>query len=148
MAILQGSFVEDIAVGYPGMEADGELSNIITRTLEAGTVGFGKPVYQGTNDRGVVTTQNANLMGFTIANKTLPVTDARPADTYAAKDSIRVKGRGKIWVTAGAAVQDRQPVYLTAAGAITNVTTGNQAAPGWEFDDTAASGSPVRIVRR
>jgi hypothetical protein len=148
MAVLQGSFVEDIAVGYPGMEADGELSNIITRTLETGTVGFGKAVYQGTKDRTAVVTPSANLLGFTIANKTLPVTADRPADTYAAKDNLRVKNRGKIWVTAGIAVTPRQPVFVTSAGAITNVSSGNTAATGWEFDDTAASGSPVRIVRR
>lgn len=148
MAVLQSSFGEDIQVGYPGMEADGELSNIITRTLESGTVGFGKAVYQGTNDRGAVTTPSANLLGFTIANPSLPVTAARPADTYAAKDSLRVKNRGKIWVTAGAAVTPRQPVFVTAVGAITNVSTGNTAATGWEFDDTAASGALVRIVRR
>lgn len=148
MAVLQNSFGEDIQVGYPGMEADGELSNIITRTLETGTVGFGKAVYQGTADRGAVTTPSANLLGFTIANPGLPVTATRPADTYAAKDSLRVKNRGKIWVLAGAAVNDRDPVFVTNAGAITNVSTGNTAATGWEFDDTAASGSPVRIVRR
>ncbi|PZQ55767.1 MAG: hypothetical protein DI555_07000 [Novosphingobium pentaromativorans] len=148
MAVLQSSFVEDIPVGYPGMEADGELSNIITRTLESGTVGFGKAVYQGTADRGAVTTPSANLLGFTIANKTLPVTADRAADTFVAKDNLRIKNRGKIWVLASVAVTPRQPVYVTSAGAITNVSTGNTAAAGWEFDDTAASGAPVRIVRR
>lgn len=148
MAVLQSSFVEDIPVGYPGMDADGELSSIITRVLESATVGFGKAVYQGTADRGVVTTPSANLLGFTLANKTLPVTDVRPADTFVTKDNLRVKNRGKIWVLAGAAVTPRQPVYVTSAGAITNVSTGNTAATGWEFDDTAASGAPVRIVRR
>lgn len=148
MAVLQSSFAEDIPVGYPGMEADGELSNIITRVLESSTVGFGKAVYQGTNDRGAVTTPSANLLGFTIANKALPVTAARAADTFIQGDNLRVKNRGKIWVTAGAAVADRDPVYVTSAGAITNVSTSNTAATGWEFDDTAASGAPVRIVRR
>lgn len=148
MAVLQNTFGEDIAFGFPGMEADGELSNIITRVLESATCGFGKAVYQGAADRGAVTTPSANLLGFTIANKGLPVTEARPADTFIAKDNLRIKNRGKIWVTAGAAVNDRDPVFVTAAGAITNVSTGNTAATGWEFDDTAASGALVRIVRR
>lgn len=148
MAVLQNSFVEDIPVGYPGMDADGELSSIITRVLESASVGFGKAVYQGTADRGVVTTPSANLLGFTLANKTLPVTSDRAADTFITKDNLRVKNRGKIWVLAGAAVTPRQPVYVTSAGAITNVSSGNTLATGWEFDDTAASGAPVRIVRR
>lgn len=149
MAVLQNTFVEDITVGYPGMEADGELSNIITRTLESASVGFGKAVYRGTADRGAVTTPTTGaLLGFTIANKGLPVTPARAADSYAQGDNLRVKNRGKIWVTAGAAVADGDQVYVTSAGAITNVSTSNIIADGWFFDDTAASGAPVRIVRR
>lgn len=149
MAVLQNNFGEDIATGYAGMEADGELSNIITRSLESATCGFGKAVFRGTNDRGAVTTPAAGkLLGFTIANIGLPVTADRAAETFIAKDNLRIKNRGKIWVTAGAAVADGDPVYLTSAGVITNVETSNIAATGWEFDDTAASGSLVRIVRR
>lgn len=241
MAVLQGTFNEDIAYGFPGMEADGELSSIITRVLESATVGFGKPVFRGANDRGVVTSQTFtgagsaaagnvgtstitasptvgygaragqykilqlttsgtgalavydplgvlvahgvvgtaittipgitsvtvtaggtptagdtffitvtgnDLLGFTLASKGLPVTADRAADTYIANDNVRVKNRGKLWVTAGAAVNDGDAVYLTSAGAITNVSAGNSVATGWQFDDTAASGAPVRIVRR
>lgn len=149
MAVLQNSFGEDIPVGYAGMEADGELSNIITRTLESATCGFGKAVFRGVNDRGAVTTPTeGKLLGFTIANTGLPVTAVRAADTFIAKDNLRIKNRGKIWVLAGAAVADGDPVYVTSAGAITNVEGTNIAATGWEFDDTAASGALARIVRR
>lgn len=149
MAVLQNTFNEDVQVGYPGMEADGELSNIITRTLESASVGFGKAVFRGTADRGTVTTPAAGtLLGFTLSNPSLPVTADRAADTYITKDNLRIKNRGKIWVTAGAAVADGDAVYITSAGVITNVATDNIAATGWEFDDTAASGALVRIVRR
>ena len=149
MAVLQSTFGEDPAVGFPGMEADGELSNIITRTLESASVGFGKAVYRGSDDRGVVTTPAAGtLMGFTIANPSLPVTDARPADSYKQGDTLRVKNRGKIWVLAGEAVTDGAQVYVTSAGAIVDTASSNTIADGWVFDDTAASGAPVRIVRR
>ena len=149
MAVLQSTFVEDIPGGFPGMEADGELSNIITRTLESASCAFGKAVYRGSNDRGAVTTPAAGtLLGFTIANKGLPVTADRAADTFIAKDNLRIKNRGKIWVLAGANVADGDAVYVTSGGVITNVSTSNVAATGWEFDDTATSGSPVRIVRR
>lgn len=149
MAVLQNNFSEDIAYGYPGMEADGELSNIISRTLESATCGFGKAVYRGTNDRGVVTTPAANaLMGFTIANRGLPVTADRPADTFIQGDTLRIKNRGKLWVLAGEAVTDGAQVYVTSAGAIVDTASGNTIADGWFFDDTAASGAVVRIVRR
>ena len=149
MAVLQNSFGEDITVGFPGMDADGDLSNIITRTLESASVGFGKAVFRGTNDRGAVTTPAAGkLLGFTLANPSLPVTADRAADTFITKDHLRINKRGQIWVTAGAAVADCDAVYVTSAGVITNVATDNVAATGWEFDDTAASGAPVRIIRR
>lgn len=148
MAVIQNDFPEEITKGYPGMEADGELSNIITRTLESSSVGFGKAVYQGAGDRGAVTTPSANLLGFTIKNPFLPITSARAADTYAQGDNLRIKNRGKIWVTVASDVTPRAPVYVTGAGAITASSGGNQAATGWEFDDTAKSGAVARIVRR
>lgn len=149
MAVLQSTFGEDITLGFPGMEADGELSNIISRTLESATCGFGKAVYRGTDDRGVVTTPAANtLMGFTIANPSLPVTADRAADSFKLGDTLRIKNRGKIWVTAGEAVTDGAQVYVTSGGAIVDTSTSNTIADGWFFDDTAANGAPVRIVRR
>jgi hypothetical protein len=241
MAVLQSNFGEDITFGYPGMEADGELSNIITRVLESATCGFGKAVFRGANDRGAVTSQTLvgagtaaagnvgtstitasptvgygarigqykilqlvtgatgtlavydplgnlvahgvigtaittipsitsvtvtnggtatagdtfyiavtgnELLGFTIANRSLPVTSDRAADTFIANDNLRIKNRGKIWVLAGANVADGDGVFVTSAGAITNVAAGNLPATGWQFDDTALSGAPVRLVRR
>lgn len=148
MAVIQNNFPDEIVGGFPGMEADGELSNIITRTLESSSVGFGKAVYQGAGDRGAVTTPSANLLGFTIKNPFLPITSARAADTYAKGDNLRIKNRGKIWVTVASDVTPRAPVYVTATGEITATSGGNQAATGWEFDDTAKSGNVARIVRR
>lgn len=149
MGVLQSSFGEDIPVGFPGMEADGELSNIISRTLESTTCGFGKAVYRGTDDRGAVTTPaSGTLMGFTIANPSLPVTADRAADTFKQGDTLRIKNRGKIWVTAGEAVTDGAQVYVTSGGAIVDTSTSNVIADGWFFDDTAANGALVRIVRR
>jgi len=149
MAVLQSTFGEDYPVAYAGMEADGETSNIITRSLESASCAFGKAVYRGSADRGAVTTPAAGtLYGFTIANPGLPVTADRAADTFIAKDNLRIKNRGKIWVNAAVAVADGDPVYVTPAGLITNVATSNVAATGWEFDDTIAAAGLVRIVRR
>lgn len=149
MAVLQNTFAEDAPLGYPGMEADGGLSNILTGTLEgAATCAFGRPVYKGTNDDGVSLTVSANLRGFAIAKKGLPVTSARPADTYAPGDNVAIKERGTIWVTSTTAAAKDAPVYVTSAGAITNVASGNTAAAGWVFDDTISAAGLVRIARR
>jgi hypothetical protein len=147
--VTQSTFSEDIAGGFPGMEADGELSNIISRHLEGETAcAFGRPVYQGTADHGCDLTVDANLIGFAIARKGLPVTADRAADTYAPGDTIPVKERGKIWVTCATAASKNAQVYVTEAGAVTASSGGNTAATGWEFDDTITTGGIVRIVRR
>lgn len=148
---LQSTFVEDIPGGFPGMEADGELSNIISRTLEGDTAcAFGRPVYRGTDDKGVDLTVAANeLMGFALAKKGNVVTADRAADTYAPGDTIPIKERGKIWVTCTTTCADGEQVYITSAGAVSNSSGGgNTAATGWFFEDTLAAPGIVRIVRR
>lgn len=149
MAVVQSTFSEDVAYGYPGMDADGELSNTVSRTLEgASPCPFGRPVYQGTNDRGVTLTVSASLVGFAVAHKGNVVTANRAADTYAPGDTLPVKERGKIWVTSTTAAAKLAQVYVTSAGAITNSSSGNTAATGWLFDDTITAAGLVRIVRR
>jgi hypothetical protein len=149
MAVLQNVFGDDIALGYPGMDADGELSNILSVTLEGATAcAFGRPVYKGTADRGASLTVSANLRGFALAHKGNVVTAARAADVYAPGDTLPVKNRGKIWVTSSVAAAKDDQVYVTSAGVITNVSTSNTIATGWLFDDTIAAAGVVRIVRR
>lgn len=146
---LQSTFSEDIPGGFAGMEADGELSNIISRTLEGSTdCEFGRPVYRGSADKGCTLTVSANLYGFAIAQKGLPLTADRPADVYAPGDTVAIKERGKIWVTSATATTDGAQVYVTSAGAVTATSGGNTAATGWFFEDTITTGGVVRIVRR
>lgn len=149
MPPIQDTFSEDIAYGFPGMEASGELSNIVSRHLEGATAcPFGGPVYEGATDKGCDLTVDANLIGFAVARKGLAVTEDRAADTFAPGDTIPVKERGAIWVTASKAVNKGDAVYVTAGRAITNTSSGNTAAPGWEFDMTIGAAGIVRIVRR
>lgn len=149
MAVLQSTFGDSIAYGFPGMEADGEISNILSTTLEGSTAAaFGAFVFKGTNDRGISLTPNATVRGVVIAHKGNVVTTNRAADTYAPGDTVPVKNRGKIWVTSTTAAAKDDPVYVTSAGAITNVATGNTAASGWVFDDTISAAGLVRVVRR
>lgn len=151
MAVLQSAFNESPAVGYPGMEADGELSNIISLTLEGSTdCPFGSPVYRGTADRGVTLSVSANLRGFAIARKGLPVTADRPADNYAPGDTIPVKERGKLWVNcdSNGATDGAQVYVVTATGVITSSSSNATAATGWFFDETRSGAGIVRIVRR
>jgi hypothetical protein len=149
--VLQSTFSEDIPYGFAGMEADGEGSNILTRTLEGSTdCAFGRPVYRGTADKGCDLTVTADqLLGFAIARKGLPVTADRAADLFAPGDSIPIKERGKILVTSSTTCADGEAVYVTSAGAVSNSSGGgNVAATGWVFEDTLSAPGIVRIVRR
>jgi hypothetical protein len=58
MAELQTTYSDTIAAGYPGMVANGETSNRISRTIEtAAGIGFGKAVYRGAGDHGCLLAQ-------------------------------------------------------------------------------------------
>lgn len=151
MAVIQNTFSEDIPVGYAGMEADGELSNIISRTLEGATdAPFGAPLYRGTGDRGCTLAVSAALYGFAIAQKGMPVTSDRPADHYAPGDTVSIKERGKLWVNcdSNGATDGAQVYVVTATGVITSSSGSATAATGWFFDDTRSGAGLVRIVRR
>lgn len=58
MAEVQTTYATDLAVGYPGMVANGGNSTRISRTVEnSGGIGFGKAAFRGAGDHGIVATQ-------------------------------------------------------------------------------------------
>lgn len=149
MAVIQNNFADDLAKGYPGMEADGSLSNIMTRHLEGVTAAaFGAALYRGVADKGTnLNSAGGPFIGWAIAKKGLPVTSTRPVDSYAPGDNVAVKERGTIWVNVSVAVVDDDQVYVTAGGVITNSAAGNVVATGWKFKDTLAAPGVGRVVR-
>lgn len=156
MAVLQTTYSDAYASGFPGMVANGETSNRISRTVEDATaIGFGKAVFRGTGDHGVTATPSANLMGITIANYAAPPVQATgvQADSYPQYSTAAILTQGVIWVVAGADVTDGAAVYVgdgdpLTAGAFTDDATGNVALTGWTFQDTVSSGALVRIAKR
>lgn len=152
MAINQDTYLDTIADGYAGMVATGETSNRITRSCEdAGGIGFGKAAFRGSGDHGCTGTPASgvgNFLGITIAHEALGLIAGQTADTYAQYDNVAIMALGVIWVVAGASVADGEQVYVTSAGAFTNVATSNTILTGWFFDGTAASGALVKIARR
>lgn len=151
MAIVQDTYGSAPAKGYPGMVANGETSNRISRTVEdADGIAFGKACFRGTGDHGVTATPAANtLLGFAIADHGVqPLPGGVAADIYPQYATAGIMNTGAIYVTAGEDVTDGAAVYVTAAGAIVDTVGANFAATGWVFDETVASGGIVRIVRR
>lgn len=146
MAVVQNSFPTTPALGYPGMVANGETSNRLTRTIEdAAGIAFGKAAFRGTGDHGVTATPAANtFMGITIANHGLAITPTGTADVYPQYSSVALLNEGSVWVTAGSNTTDGAAVYVTSAGAFTATSSGNTAIPA-VFDDTVSSGAIVRL---
>lgn len=150
MAILQSTYTDQVAPGFPGMVANAETSNRITRTIkEGGGIGFGKPAFEGTDEHTCATTGTAALfLGITIAHEALAQLATSTADVFPTNASVPIMTQGVIWALAGATVAKRDPVYATTAGALTNVSSGNVALTGWVFETSAASGSLVKLAKR
>ena len=152
MAVLQSTYATGMADGFPGMIANGETSNRVSRTVEdASGIAFGKAVFRGTGDHGVTATPAAGaLIGITIANAASPPVAATgvQADIYPQYTTAAILTRGVIWVTAGEAVTDGAQAYVTSGGDIVDTSTSNTILDGWVFDQTAASGALVRLAKR
>lgn len=151
MAVVQSTYSTSIPVGFPGMVANGETSNRISRTVEdAAGIAFGKAAFRGSGDNGVTATPGTGtFMGIVIADHGIqPVPGGVAADIVPQYASAALHNEGEIWVTAGSNTTDGAAVYVTSAGVFTVTSTSNTAIPA-VFDDTVSSGALVRLrVRR
>ena len=146
MAInVQSTYLTDYVTGFPGMLADGSTQNRVSRTVEdAAGIGFGKAAFAGSGDHGVTATPGPKFKGIVISDVGVVPQIGGTADVIPQYGTASLLDMGDIWVLAGAAVNDQDPVYVTSAGVFTNASSGNTAIPA-TFIDTAASGAPARI---
>lgn len=147
MAItIQSTYLNDYAAGFPGMLADGNVTNRPTGIVQdAAGIAFGMATFQvASPDKGVTATPGTKFKGVTIANAGVVPPIGGTVDTYGQYASASLCDMGDIWVTAASATTPGAPVYVTAAGAFTATASGNTAIPA-TFIDTVASGAPVRI---
>lgn len=122
---VQSTYLTEMAAGYPGMIANTEPNNLISRDVEtSGGIGFGVPVIQGTADNQCdeVADSDSVIIGITVRDQS--ATD----DTFAQYDSALLMRSGVMWVTVtdagGVAAGD--PVWVLAADG----TFGNADATG------------------
>lgn len=157
MAVVQSTYAETIPVGYPGMVANGETSNRVSRTVEdAAGIGFGKAVFRGSGVHGITATVSAtatDFVGFTISDVSQSAGLAGDVDEYPQYATAAVITMGVVWVTAGATVVAGGQVYVgdgdpLTAGDFDDSATGNVILTGWFFMDGGADGDLVRIARR
>ena len=157
MAItIQTTYAEDYAKGYPGMVANGETSNRISRTVEsAAGAAFGSPLYRGAGDHGCVTTVGtlATFLGWAIADRGIvPTVVTGAVDTYPQYSTAGILTDGAIYVTITGSVADGAAITVgTGAGAADGIggtaADATHIATGWVADETVTNGI-CRIVRR
>ena len=155
MAELQTTYTDTVAKGYPGMVANGETSNRITRTCEtAAGVAFGQPVYRGTGDHGCTATIGtlATFLGWTIASAGQALIAGQDADEYQQYDNVPIMTLGAIYVNVKGAVADGAAITVGTGGGAADLigTTAADAthiATGWIADETITDGL-CRIVKR
>lgn len=146
MAItIQSTTLTDYVAGFPGMLADGNVTNRPSGTVEdSAGIAFGKAAFQGTADRGLTATPGTKFKGITIANAGVVAPLGASADTYLQYASASLCDMGDIWVAAGSNTTPGAAVYVTSGGVFTATSSSNTAIPA-TFMDTVTSGSPVRL---
>lgn len=158
MAVIQSTYSSTIAGGYPGMPANGETSNRISRTCEdAAGIAFGVAVYRGTGDHGCTATVGtaATFLGFAIADHGVqPLPGGVAADIYPQYSTVAIMTGGVIWVSAIGANADGAAVTVGKGGGAadgigdTAADATHIAATGWVFDDTTSADAVARIAKR
>lgn len=144
---LQNTYLDTQAAAVAGMPATMIAATDISRTVEtAAGIGFGKAVGQGTADKGIVAFAGTKFVGITLLDRSATGVPTNP-DAFPQRASARVRTKGDVWVEASVAVAAGDPVYLTAAGAFTNVATNNTAITGARWDTSTTAAAQLAVVR-
>lgn len=140
---VQTDYNATLAPAVAGAQATMVPATIISRNVEDAAIGFGVAVEQGDADKGATAFAGGSFVGITMLDRSA----AGENDTFRVGDSARVMTKGDIWVNASKAVDAGDPVYLTDAGAFTDVATDNTAITGarWDTSTTAAGLAVVRL---
>jgi hypothetical protein len=145
MPAIQTSYTATHAVAYEGQVADIGPNTIISRTVANAAMGFGKVAVQGTAAQSVraPTTGVTNFVGITVRDQG---TDPALPNQMRVGDTVNVLTYGAIWVLAGEAVAEGDPVYFVPTTGVLNKTaSSNILVAGARWDTAAASGALARL---
>lgn len=150
MAAIQDTYNNAPATGYPGMVANGETSNRISRDVaDAAGIGFGKFAWISGDRGATITPASGTCLGVVMSDHGLaPVPGGVAQDIVPQGRSAGIMTKGAIYVASSTAAAKNAQVYVTSAGLISNSSSGNTIAPNWFYDDTLASAGVTRIANR
>lgn len=125
MPAIQTAYLTNITPTRAGMVPEMVEVDLVSRTNETATlIEFGIPVSQGVRDQGVVPYNGVKLFGITVWDRSTHI--GTHFGQYANAKIIR---KGPVAVLASVAMNPQDDVYLTSAGAFTNVSAGNVKIP-------------------
>jgi hypothetical protein len=142
MAItVQSTYLTDYVTGFPGMLANGETQNRISRTIEdAAGVAFGKAVFQGAGDHGATAAQAFTGVGTAKAgNVGTSTVTASPAVSTGAQTGRYVITQ-QVTSGTGSLVVSAPDGAVVATG---NVGTAITTIPGIASVTVTAAGTPT-----
>ncbi|MBJ2292662.1 hypothetical protein JFT44_22350 [Pseudomonas sp. MF5691] len=152
MATYQTTYTNAPAKGVPGLVANEEKCNKISRTVSnAEGIVFGAPGFRVTgagNDHKIAATGTL-FLGLAVLSAAVPpvATGSTLIDGYPRDFTGAFMTDGQMYVTAGAAVVPGDDVYYVAATNryVTTAAEGAVLIPGAIFDTTGANGDIVEI---
>ncbi len=142
---LQTAYTQFQPAGYPGMSANMENWNGLTRTATA-TIAFGAPV-QRNGDAGCTPFTTGEYIGIAIAHHVVTATNA---DSYGQYDNVPVADEGVFFGLAGAAITVGAALnWDSANGKWTTAAVAGAiyAVPGAEADSAASGNNAIFKVR-
>lgn len=143
----QLTYSENIRAAIEGARATMVPATLISRTVEtAAGIGFGKAVFQGTDDMGVTITPNTLFVGITIIDRSANGIGTTGTG-FPQYESARILTKGAVWVLASVEVAAGDPVYTTLTGAFTNVATDNTEIAGARWDTSTTGAGQLAQVR-
>jgi len=142
---LQTTYSMNQPAGYPGMSANMEEWNGLTKTATA-TIAFGAPV-QRSGDKGCSPLTSGEFIGLAIAHHVITSTNA---DSYGQYDNVPVADEGVYFGLAGAAITAGAALnWDSANGKWTTAAVAGAiyAVPGAEADTAASGNNAIFKVR-
>lgn len=141
MPAIQTNYTTNIPSKKAGHVPEMEQADLISRTVEnTDGIAFGTAVAQGTNDKGCIPFAGTGFLGVATRDRSVLV-----GEKFSRYESARILRKGPITVVASVAVSAGDPVAVTAAGAFTNVATGNTAIPNSRWETSAGVGALADI---
>lgn len=136
MPAIQTTYSTNIPRTKAGHVPDMTQADLISRNVETvAGIAFGTAVAQGADQDGCIAYAGTGFLGVAVRDRSVAV-----GELFSRYESARILKKGPISVLASVAVVAGDPVYLTAAGAFTNVATSNFLIPNSRWDTTTALG--------